>query len=289
MQNKFLQTIPPPPSRPDDGHKGTFGTVLIVGGSRLMPGAPALCATAALRSGAGLVRIAAPREVLPAVLGFQASATGVDLDEVDELRGDEKVVVAIGPGLGREVDIPRRVESFLSWPNPLVVDADGLNALGDCPTISEAVERATSVKRAGPWVLTPHPGEFRTLAKVFGLDADPTAPDQRPAAARALAAATGAVVVLKGRHTIVTDGVETYRNNTGNVVLATGGSGDVLTGLIAGLLAQKMSPLDAAVLGVHAHGRAADAWATDHGPRGMLAMELADRLPAALRDLAEGV
>ncbi len=265
--------IPAPPPRPEDAHKGTFGTVLVVGGSVMMPGVPALCGTAALRSGAGLVKVAAPANTLPSVLMIQPSLTGVSLESLESARGDGKSVVALGPGLGQSQSAAALVRQVLGWPQPLVIDADGLNALSRHPT---------PCPPGAAWVLTPHPGEFRRLAEAFNIDGDPTDPAGRPDAARRLAEATGAVVVLKGRHTVVTDGDLSYKNHTGNPALSTAGSGDVLTGLIAGLIAQGMTPREAAVLGVHVHGLAADRWAQTHGRRGLLASELADALPKIL-------
>lgn len=282
---EWIEQLPALPPRPADGHKGTFGTVVVVGGSPLMIGAPALTATAALRSGAGLVKIAASAEVCRAVTEIQPSATGLALENLAGLRDDGKSVLAVGPGWGSGGGGGEAVDALLvkllDWPNAMVIDADGLNALA----------RHGGVGRpAGlPWVLTPHPGEFRRLAEAFGVDGDPTDAEQRPTAATALARATGAVVVLKGRHTIVTDGRRAYRNETGNAVLATAGTGDVLTGLLAGLIAQGAAAFDAAVNAVNLHGQAADDWATSHGDRGMLAMELADGLPGAIRGRIEGL
>ncbi len=275
----WIETLPLLPPRPDDGHKGTFGTVAIVGGSLRMPGAPALAATAALRSGAGLVKVAGPLQVLSSVLAIQPGATGTGLKELGGMRGDGRTVLAIGPGLGGESGLETMVRGFLDWPNPLVVDADGLNAL--------AKQGRCERKGGGPWVLTPHPGEFRRLAAAWGIAGDPTDPAQRPVAAAALARASGAVVVLKGQHTIISDGQRAYRNTTGNPALATAGTGDVLTGLIAGLIAQGAGAFDAACLATYLHGDAADHWAAANGRRGLLAMELAHAVPAAIRRLEE--
>ncbi|MEM6853932.1 MAG: NAD(P)H-hydrate dehydratase [Planctomycetota bacterium] len=271
---EWIEQLPELPTRPDDGHKGTFGTVVVVGGSLWMPGAPALCATAALRSGAGLVKIAGALPVLSSVLAVQPGATGVGLKDLGAVRGDGKSVLAIGPGLGQEPGMDTLVRGFLDWPNPLVIDADGLNTLA----VGGGFERAVGL----PWVLTPHPGEFRRLAEALGIDGDPVDPEQRPAAAAALAEATGAVVLLKGRHTVVTDGKRVYRNLTGNPALATAGTGDVLTGLIAGLMAQGAEAFDAAMAGAYLHGNAADRWADAYGRRGMLAMDLANLLPETI-------
>jgi NAD(P)H-hydrate epimerase len=265
------------PGRPEEGHKGTFGTVVVVGGSPLMLGAPALCATAALRSGAGLVKIAGDPAWLPHVLAMQPSATAMDRAELDTLEARPGTILAVGPGLGGEEASRKLVATLLGSDHPLVLDADGLNALAQLGRCDRPADHRT--------VLTPHPGEYRRLAEGLGLgDHDPTDPRKRSHAAAALAGATGAVVVLKGQHTIVTDGHRAYRNNTGNPVLATGGTGDVLTGLLAGLMAQGADPFDAAVRAVHAHGLAADRWAKQHGTRGLLAMELAHQLPGVLQD-----
>lgn len=270
-----VDDLPTLPDRPDDGHKGVFGTVVVVGGSLRMPGAPALCATAALRSGAGLAKVAGPLQVLSSVLAIQPSATGMGLKDLGGVKGDGRSVLAIGPGLGQAQGVDVMVRGFLDWPNPLVVDADGLNAL--------AKSGGAKREAGGPWVLTPHPGEFRRLAEAMGVEGDPVDPQQRPAAAAALARATHAVVLLKGKHSIVTDGTRIYRNTTGNPALSTAGTGDVLTGLIAGLIAQGARAFDAAVLGAYLHGDAADHWADTHGPRGLLAMELAHALPNAIQ------
>ncbi|MEM6459080.1 MAG: NAD(P)H-hydrate dehydratase [Planctomycetota bacterium] len=276
MEPRWIEQLPPLPGRPDDGHKGTFGTVVVVGGSGRMIGAPALTATAALRSGAGLVKVAAEVDVARAVTSIQPSVTGLAAAGLAELRGLPRVVLAVGPGWGSGDDVDARLADLGVWPNPIVLDADGLNAL--------ARLSVGAVSGGGPRVLTPHPGEYGRLAEAFGLDGDPVDPQRRPAAAAALAEAAGAVVLLKGRHTVVTDGRRFYRNATGNPALATAGTGDVLTGLIAGLIAQGTDPFDAAVAGAWVHGRAGDRWAEAHGRRGLLATELADRLPAVLRE-----
>lgn len=276
--------LPALPERPDDGHKGSFGTVIVVGGSRAMPHAPAICGRAALRAGCGLVKIAADHDVLAAALLTEPSATGVALTDPHDTRVDpltrldradpeHRAVLAVGPGLGSSHE--RLVMSLLHGKRPVVLDADGLNLL------------ARSGQRHAPagaaCVLTPHPGEFRRLADHARLDLDPTDPQQREGAAVALARFHAAVVVLKGHRSVVADadGGRCYVNDTGNAAMATAGSGDVLTGLIASLIAQGLGVYDAAVLGVHLHGEAGDAWAQCHGRSGLLARELADALPGA--------
>lgn len=287
---QFVQitALPDPPARPDDAHKGTFGTVIVVGGSSTMPGAPAICARAAFRAGAGLVKIASAPDVLATAIAIEPGATGIALgtrtsggsdahqqrQAIDHADPEQLAVLAIGPGMGTSDAAGRLVENLLRTNRPVVLDADGLNLIAQSSYRHRTGEH--------PLVLTPHPGEYRRLAQRLGLDFDPTDPGQRPAAAAALADAHRAVVVLKGHRTIVTDGKQLYTNATGNPALATAGSGDVLTGLLAALIAQGMDAFNAAVCAVHAHGRAADLWAQKHGKRGLLARELADGIPEAL-------
>ena len=280
---KIDAAVPAPPPRPVDAHKGTFGTVIVVGGCPTMIGAPALTASAALRSGAGLVKIASAPQVVPLAITIEPGATGImlpqDSDKVsavlDEADPDGCAVLAVGPGMGREATAGSIVKSLWAGKRAMVVDADGLNLLAASGVTGSA---------GGPVVLTPHPGEFRRLASAAGLDDDPTDADARPLAAARLARAYHAVVVLKGRHTVVSNGQRIYINTTGNPALSTAGTGDVLTGLIAGLIAQHMSPLDAAVLGAYLHGLAADRWLHRRGPTGLTARDLADLLPTAMQN-----
>ncbi len=273
---------PPPPQRPADAHKGTFGTVVVLGGSPTMIGAPALAAHAALRSGVGLVKIAAPVDVLPFAIEIEPSATGILLADGRDpatvevfFEGlDARVVFAVGPGMGTGVEQEAWVRTMVQSGHRLVLDADGLNNLANMP----------DPPRADQWVLTPHPGEFRKLAEAAALAADPIDPEKREEAAALLARHHHAVVVLKGKNSVVHDGRRSYVNDTGNPAMATAGSGDVLTGLIASLMAQGMETFDAAVLGVYLHGKAADLWAAQHGQAGLTAQDLADTLPDALNE-----
>lgn len=278
MNTTEVSTVPKTPPRPDDAHKGTFGTVVVVGGSPTMIGAPALAATAALRAGAGLVKIMTHPVVIPFCLAVEPSATGLypNMETMSALFGElrENVVLAVGPGMSTGGDEQAAVAALLKLGRPMVLDADGLNNL---TSLGASVKKMES-----PLVLTPHAGEYRRLAHASGLEFDPTDPSQRPEAAAALAERYGAVVVLKGRGTVVCDGARCYTNTTGNPALATAGTGDVLTGVIAGLMAQGMEAFDAAVLGVHVHGLAADLWADRHGRAGLLARDLASLIPDAL-------
>lgn len=274
------------PTRPADGHKGTFGTVIVVGGCETMIGAPALCARAALRSGVGLVKIACPAKILPHVLTIEPSATGIALGnepedalaQIELADPDQKAVLAVGPGLGQENVRGELVAALLQGPRAMVLDADGLNLLAKRIREIEPQEHA-------PLVLTPHPGEYRRLADALGIEANPADQDLRVHATSQLASQLNAIVVLKGQNSVIADPEHYAINRTGNPVLATAGSGDVLTGTIASLIAQGMLPFDAARLGAHVHGAAADQWAKQRGCRGLRAIELADALPAAISDL----
>lgn len=278
-----IESIPKLSARRDDAHKGDFGRVLIVGGSVGMVGAPALAANAALRGGAGLVKIACPDCCQQATAGLAPCATSAPLPSNEDgsisaeamglLSGlaDEHDVLAIGPGIGQASGVAHVVTGLLGVADkPKVVDADGLNnlaALGQWWQVA-----------SGPIVLTPHPGEMRRLAVGAGLDVDL---GDRQASAGALAGLTGAVVVLKGAGTIITDGERVRVNHSGNPGMATAGAGDVLTGLIAALIGQGLSPFDAASLGVHVHGVAGDLAADELGQVSLTAADLIDFLPEA--------
>jgi NAD(P)H-hydrate epimerase len=249
-----------------------------------MAGAAALCGAAALRSGAGLVRIASPAEVQPVVAGFEPSYMTYPLPgnadgfiELEPARPHlERLiapadVVAIGPGLGQSEGI-RGLLRFLvtGTDRPLVIDADGLNALVGQTDLLAGLER--------PVIVTPHPGEFARLA---GTDIASVQADRIGQAATLAAMAPPLVVVLKGAGTVVSDGHRYFVNTTGNPGMATGGTGDVLTGVIAALLAQKQPAFEAALLGVFVHGLAGDIARDHRGEIGMIAGDLVDALPDA--------
>jgi ADP-dependent NAD(P)H-hydrate dehydratase len=283
MSDRPKDSIPRLPPRSPDAHKGDFGTALIVGGSRGMAGAAALAGLAALRGGAGLVRLAVPETVLDTVAGFEPSYMTVPLpadaagriaagafDRIAEL-AQSATAVACGPGLGRSFELDQLVvRLYQEIDKPMVFDADALNAL--------AAESDALVHPGGPRILTPHPGEF---ARLIGRKLEG---DLRNDAAVELAAHCGVVVVLKGHRTLVTDGARRATNATGNPGMATGGSGDVLTGLIAALLCQKMPPFDAARLAVHLHGLAGDLAAEELGQVSLMASDLIQYLPEAFQE-----
>jgi ADP-dependent NAD(P)H-hydrate dehydratase len=284
MTPEAIETIPTLPPRPRDSNKGLFGSVLVVAGSRGMAGAAALCGAAALRSGAGLVRIGTPAEVQPTVASFEPSYMAYPLpcDENGGLHFEKaqavlerliqtSSVVAVGPGLGQSDDIRQLVKFLIkSTSKPLVIDADGLNALvGQTELLSE---------RTHPTIVTPHPGEFARLTGATIADVQ----SDRIGRATRLAALSGSlIVVLKGAGTVVTDGKRYYINTTGNPGMATGGTGDVLTGVIAALLAQNVKPFEAAQLGVFIHGLAGDVARDQNGEIGLIAGDLVDALPDA--------
>ena len=267
------------------GHKGTYGKAVIIGGSVGMSGAVMLSGMSALRGGAGLVQLAVPKEILPIVAGYEPSYMTVPLamDEQGKIDGGEwervrglcesATAVAVGPGLGRSkglTDLVRKL--FETLPQTLVLDADALNALA---------EIGEPLKHAGPRILTPHPGEFGRLLKCETGEIQ----QQRISLALSFARQWQVVLVLKGHQTVVTDGEQLALNETGNPGMATGGSGDVLTGLVAALTAQGWPALQAARLGVHWHGLAGDLAAEELGQPSMIASDLVRFLPLAFQRL----
>lgn len=292
--NQTIARVPNPPKLPPrgaEGHKGTYGRVLIVAGSRGMSGAAVLAGSAALRGGAGLVRVACPAEVqaivamgnpcyTTAAIPQHADGTysATSADELARL-AEEADVVAIGPGLGNRADIGALVRTvLLATPTkPTVLDADALNVLSPF-----AAEFET---RTAPLLLTPHPGEF---ARLLGVTADEVQASREQLAVE-FAKQFGVVLLLKGSRTIVTDGQQVYTNETGNPGLATGGSGDVLTGVIAALLGQGLTAFDAASLGTWVHGRAGDLGAADRSQVALIASDLLEYLPETFRELEHHV
>ena len=295
MAIERIDTVVKLPARKGDAHKGEFGRVLVVGGSRGMVGAVALAANAALRGGAGLVTFAAPRTIQLAVAAICPCATSIPLacDDADELTGEAVRqmaaaaagcnVLAVGPGMAvgrRQQDL---VQAALEQEKPLVLDADALNNLAriaDWPAV-----------RRCPAVLTPHPGEF---ARLTGRDAKEIQAERESAAVAAVRQWTDQqaegcpplVCALKGAGTVVTDGRRIYVNDTGNAGMATGGSGDVLTGLAAAFLGQHLAAFEATCLAVRCHGLAGDLAAEKLGQVSLMATDLLDYLPAALQQLA---
>ena len=293
MNDLTNEPLPQLSQRQADSHKGDFGCVLIIGGSRGMAGAPALTGMAALRSGAGLVTVATPVSVLPTVAAFSPCYMTLPLVEDDYGIADLANIVdlaaarerfdvwAIGPGLGQTEDVAELVaQLYRDVPRPMVVDADGLNAL------------ATTSKRnpqllnnpAGPRILTPHLGEFARLTGVKPADAAIERAEQAAAVCRRDASGK-TFIVLKGHETIVCDGTRFAVNRTGNPGMATGGTGDCLTGVIIALLGQQLDAWSAARLGVHVHGLAGDLAAKELGEVSLIASDLLTYLPNAFTSL----
>jgi len=284
---KRIRTIPKPPTRPPDAHKGTAGLVLVVAGSRGMAGAAALVGNGALRAGAGLVKIATPDSALDTVAALAPCCTTAALpDDGAALAADaaERILelaagqdaIAVGPGLGQTDGVRSAVRAVLERAAvPIVLDADGLNALA--AEAKEVPARRLAGAKA-PVIITPHPGE---AARLLGTTAKEVQADRQAAAAQL--AELAPVAVLKGTGTVVCDGQRLYVNRTGNPGMATAGAGDVLTGMMAALGAAGMEPFDAAVLAVWAHGRAGDLAEARIGVLGMTAMDLLGCVPEALR------
>ncbi len=278
--------------RPSDGHKGTFGTVLVVGGSFGMSGAAALCAMAALRTGAGLVKAAVPERIVPIVSTLGLEFTTVPLAESPDGRISDAAeemlfelaqnadIAAIGPGLGRSKELDRlMMRLWERLPIPAVFDADALNALSEISFRNDG----KLPPHADVRIATPHPGEFARLCP----DAPARDPEfQRERAVR-FAKENGTVMILKGPGTLISDGMRSFRNTTGNPGMATGGSGDVLTGILAAVCAQLfrlgVSPLDAVRLGVWIHGKAGDFAAAELGECSMIASDMIFRISQVLR------
>jgi NAD(P)H-hydrate epimerase len=255
--------------------------VLVIAGSRGMSGAACLAGLGALRGGAGLVTVAVPRGIQPVVAAVEPSYLTAALpeDAAGRIASDARTeledlletntVLAFGPGCGTSDDL----QSLVMWlyveaEQPLLIDADGINCLAHCLA---RLPDGRLPKPRGPRIITPHPGEFARLTN------QPTDVIQsnREDAAISFARRHGVIVVLKGHQTVITDGERIAINQTGNPGMATGGSGDVLTGLIAALVAQHMTPFDAAHLGAHLHGLAGDLAAAELSQPGLIASDVA--------------
>ena len=284
---KKITQIPKLKPRKQDAHKGDFGKVCIIAGSLGMTGAAALAGKAALRSGAGLVRIATSKSSLPIVAALEPSYTTIALPEDKQGRISDAAIaeilniaqqnntIAFGCGVDQSRGLVRIAETLIAQQGlSLLIDADGLNNLSKIKNWPEKVKANI--------ILTPHPGEMARLWK--GLFREPL-PEQRQEQACQLAKRTNAIVVLKGAGTIVTDGEKFYINSTGNPGMATAGAGDVLTGTIAALIAQQPDLFTAAVLGTYVHGRAGDIAAEKTGQLSLIATDIIEKLPQAFMEI----
>jgi NAD(P)H-hydrate epimerase len=278
-----ISQIPNLRPRAVDAHKGDFGKVCIIAGSIGMSGAAALAGRAALRCGAGLVRVATPRSVLPIVASVEPSFTTIALPEDDvgrisakainpilEAAGDNDVL-AFGPGVGISGGLQSVLMALLEQDGlRLIIDADGLNNL--------AGVKDWPVKLKADLILTPHPGEMKRIWS--GVFREKLPGDRQEQAAQ-LARQTKTVVALKGAGTVVTDGEKVYINQTGNPGMATAGSGDVLTGAITALAGQGLNNFNATVLGVYIHGLAGDIAAEKVGQISLMTSDIIESLPDA--------
>jgi hydroxyethylthiazole kinase-like uncharacterized protein yjeF len=296
---KIIKKFPVINPRRPDTHKGDYGKVLIIAGCRGMTGAAYLSAQSALRSGAGLVYLATPSSQQPILASKITCAITYPLSETPQgtisanaaremdwllnSADNEKYIltlagmdaVAIGPGISRHPQTIKFVQSVLPlFKCPVVIDADGLNALTDKPEI---------IQKMNPAVLTPHSAEMARLLKTTPTKIQFNRKEKAIEAAKRFQA----VIVLKGYQTIVTDGEEIYINNTGNPGMATAGSGDVLTGMIATFLAHKFSPFESAQLAVYLHGFAGDLAVEELGESSLIATDIIDFIPQAFKKFSQ--
>jgi NAD(P)H-hydrate epimerase len=270
-----------------DSNKGMYGHVLVIAGGRGKAGAAALAGIASLRAGAGLATVASAQSAIAQIASYapeimteplpQTEDGSISLRMLDQLNAlvEKKTLVALGPGMGRNAETAQLIRWLVNeLPRPMVVDADGLNALD-----------AKKLRAPAPRILTPHPGEMARLADstIADVQAD------RIGCARRFAQERAVYMVLKGNRTVIAspDG-RVWINPTGSPAMATGGTGDVLTGLIAGLVAQFPDPLEMALrAAVFLHGRAGELGAAQLGEKALIATDLFEFLPEAMRDVAD--
>lgn len=292
----IVTDIPRLPTRPRAMHKGEAGRLFCIAGSVGMVGAAALCSRAAMRSGAGLVRVGMPWRLAAVVAGRDPNVMTTALPETEDgtlsAMSPAKILKAldgfhtavIGPGLSTNPQTVQAMRTLLpDVSQRLVLDADALNAI--------AMDQCAWLKDLqtgnGPAILTPHPGEMaRLMGKPGGAEALREDAKVRAEAAFEFARRHKVVLVLKGAGTVVTDGKRLYTNGTGNPGMATAGMGDVLAGVIGALRCQSFDAFEAAVLGVYLHGLAGDISCAKMGPFGMLATDVIEDLPAAFKQHA---
>ena len=288
MNIQRVSDLPSPPVRPENSHKGTFGKVLIIAGSSGMSGAACLSGMGALRGGSGLVFLAIPESIQSIVATVNPCYLTIPLqsDQQGNLSESSKThlfnqlhdfdAVAIGPGCGQHTWVQEvTLKLYTELKQTLIVDADGLNAI--------ATSGRPLPKAAGPRILTPHPGEFSRLINLSTTEIA----QHREELSIAFAKQHQVVLLLKGSHSLITDGTRIAVNTTGNSGLATGGSGDVLTGLITSLAGQGLEAFEAAQLAAHLHGRAGDLAAQELSQPALIASDLTDYLPEAWLELLQ--
>ena len=276
------------PVRPENSHKGDFGRIVLIGGSETMPGAIALAAMASLKSGAGLATVVTPIEARSVVASFSPCLMTVACKSWGGFFSDSAVktvlkeceradVVVIGPGMGRApVCRPTVGAIYRELKVPVVVDADAINNLVDA--------NADLSRHAWPRVITPHEGEF---ARLSGNRTERRSDMEQLAVD--IARRNEIVMVLKGPQTLVTDGERNYSNESGNAGMATAGSGDVLAGMIAAFIGQKVAPFDAAKSSCYVHGVAGDIYAQEYASASLIATDLIAMLDVALKKVSSEV
>ena len=279
MQLDHRQVLDLLPDRDERGHKGDYGKLLLLCGSRGYTGAAALAAMGALRCGGGLVFLGVPESIYaieavkltePIVFPLPEENGMLSARALEDVRRHLKTAdtVLIGPGLGQSEGTMAVLEAVLrEFSGPVVVDADGINLLSTRPELVK--------ERNGVTILTPHEGEFRRLG--IAADAD------RELGAMAAAKELDCILLRKGHRTVITDGEKCYINPTGNPGMAVGGSGDVLAGMIVGLLGQKIPPLEATACAAWLHGAAGDRAAQKLGQYAMLPTDMLTQLPDLLK------
>lgn len=267
------------PDRNPNSHKGHFGKILLLCGSKGYTGAAAMAAMGALRSGAGLVYLAIPESIYeieavkltePIILPVDDHKGTYAISAVEQILSllAGKDAILLGPGIGQSDGTTAIVKAVLETFNgPVVLDADGINVLKQHKDILRS--------RTSPTILTPHDGEFCRFGGSLTED--------RITSAISFAREYGVILLLKGHRTIITDGVRCYLNTTGNPGMATGGSGDVLAGIIVSLLGQAIPPLEAAACGAWLHGAAGDLCANEIGQSGMLPSDMIQVLPRLMK------
>lgn len=261
--------LPQLPPREENSNKGTFGKILNISGSEYMSGAAYLSSVSALKVGAGYVELASEERVLNSVAALAPEVVLVPLSKINEI---DASVLLIGCGLSTSDKAKEIFKSVIPSDLPTVIDADGLNILSEMPEILHVAQNDL--------ILTPHPKE---ASRLLNCSLNEVLTDME-ASAKKISEKYNCITVLKSHRTIVTDGEKFYYNNTGNSALAKAGSGDVLAGMIAGLLAQKMQIFDAAVLGVYLHGLAGDLAKNDLTAYGVLASDTIRYIPYAIKN-----
>ncbi|MDR2116062.1 MAG: NAD(P)H-hydrate dehydratase [Planctomycetaceae bacterium] len=297
LLSHYIESFPVLPCRSRTGHKGNFGTVLGIGGSRGMAGAVALAGRAGLVAGAGLVRLAVPDPVLETVAGFYPELTTLSCSADEKGRFSQTAlesllnyitsatVIFLGPGMGRSDKLDSLVPLLLCHIFcPVIVDADALNALASLGT--EDLRQFFQSLDNKNIILTPHSGEFARLRnQPTPSEENKESQTKRIAAAKDFAKQHGVILVLKGHETITTNGEIVALNPTGNPGMATGGSGDVLTGILAAIVAQGLATFDAARMGVFLHGLAGDFAADQLGEESVTATSILKSIPKAFQTL----